>query len=160
MARGFKVTKAKMQEVCDELAKGKSLRSVCDKGENMPHWVTVLKAVQRDEDLFEMYSRARAIGAEVLADEMHDLAASPLPANMDPRLANAEVQRRRVEIDTKKWTFSKMQPRGVRHKQEDVQDQGGQVTLVWGAIDPPAEQEQGSEPADVIKLVADDSPEQ
>jgi hypothetical protein len=65
-----------------------------------------------------------------------------------------------VEIDTKKWTFSKMQPRGVRHKQEDVQDQGGQVTLVWGAIDPPAEQEQGSEPADVIKLVGDDSPKQ
>ena len=159
MTKRFKVTKSKMQEVCDELAKGKSLRSVCDKGENMPHWVTVLKAVQRDEDLFDMYSRARAIGAEVLSDEMHDLAASPLPTDMDPRYMNAEVQRRRLEVDTKKWTFAKMQPRGVRHKKEDIEQQNGPVTLVWGAV--PDEQEQGkSEPADVIKLVADDTSKQ
>tara|TARA_R100001463_G_scaffold32903_4_gene73389 strand:+ start:54 stop:608 length:555 start_codon:yes stop_codon:yes gene_type:complete len=154
MTKRFKVTKSKMQEVCDELAKGKSLRSVCDKGENMPHWVTVLKAVQRDEDLFDMYSRARAIGAEVLSDEMHDLAASPLPTDMDPRYMNAEVQRRRLEVDTKKWTFAKMQPRGVRHKKEDIEQQNGPVTLVWGAV--PDEQEQGkTEPAEVVKLVSD-----
>jgi hypothetical protein len=41
------------------------------------------------------------------------------------------VQRRRLEVDTLKWTFSKQQPRGVRHKKEDI-DAGGQVVLVWG----------------------------
>ena len=70
-----KLSKAKMQVVCDELAKGKSLRSICEHNDKMPAWSTVLQAVQRSEDLYEMYSRARAIGAEVLADEMHDLAA-------------------------------------------------------------------------------------
>jgi hypothetical protein len=121
----------KMQAVCDELAKGRSLRSVCDGDKTLPHWVTVLRWVQRDEDLYEMYSRARAIGAEVLADEMHDLARKPLPSDLDPRHMNAEVQRRRLEVDTLKWTFSKQQPRGVRHKKEDI-DAGGQVVLVWG----------------------------
>jgi hypothetical protein len=121
----------KMQAVCDELAKGRSLRSVCDGDKTLPHWVTVLRWVQRDEDLYEMYSRARAIGAEVLADEMHDLARKPLPSDLDPRHMNAEVQRRRLEVDTLKWTFSKQQPRGVRHKKEDI-DAAGPVVLVWG----------------------------
>tara|TARA_R100001126_G_scaffold80263_1_gene48705 strand:- start:156 stop:485 length:330 start_codon:yes stop_codon:yes gene_type:complete len=103
-----------------------------------------------------MYSRARAIGAEVLADEMHDLAASPLPSDLDPRLANAEVQRRRVEIDTKKWTFAKMQPRGVRHKKEDVEQANGPVMLVWGSDAAPSEDAQPTQrSAEVVKLVPD-----
>tara|TARA_R100000995_G_scaffold83422_2_gene59283 strand:- start:1315 stop:1770 length:456 start_codon:yes stop_codon:yes gene_type:complete len=140
-----KATKANMQVICDGLAQGKSLRSVCASDSKLPHWVNVLKAVQRDENFYEMYSRARAIGAEVLSDEMHDLAASPLPEGLDPKLAMAEIQRRRIEVDTKKWTFSKMQPRGVRHKKQDIEQQGGEVTLVWG--------EQKKEQAEIVKLV-------
>lgn len=153
-----KLSKAKMQIVCDELAKGKSLRSICEHNDAMPAWSTVLQAVQRSEELYEMYSRARAIGAEVLADEMHDLAASPLPPDLDPRLANAEVQRRRVEIDTKKWTFAKMQPRGVRHKKEDVEQANGPVMLVWGsdAAGTDSEDTQAEQrSAEVVKLVTD-----
>lgn len=145
-----------MQIVCDELAKGKSLRSICEHNDAMPAWSTVLQAVQRSEELYEMYARARAIGAEVLADEMHDLAASPLPPDLDPRLANAEVQRRRVEIDTKKWTFAKMQPRGVRHKKEDVEQANGPVMLVWGSDATDSETEQVEQrSAEVVKLVTD-----
>ena len=129
-----RLSKKRMQMVCDELAKGKSLRSICDNNSEMPAWSTVLQTVQRDEDAYEMYAKARAIGAEVLADHMHDLASSPLPDGLDPRHANAEVQRRRLEVDTLKWTFARMQPRGVRHKKADVDadSANGQITLVWG----------------------------
>ena len=144
-----RLSKAKMQRVCDELAKGKSLRSICDGDDTMPAWSTVLQTVQRDEDAFEMYSRARAIGAEVLADHMHDLAGSPLPADIDPKLANAEVQRRRIEVDTLKWTFARMQPRGVRHKKEDVDTSSGTVVLMWGDDEQPQEQTS----ADIVQLV-------
>lgn len=148
-----RLSRKRMQMVCDELAKGRSLRSVCDGDDKMPAWSTVLQSVQRDEDSYEMYARARAIGAEVLADHMHDLAGSPLPPDLDPRFVNAEVQRRRLEVDTLKWTFARMQPRGVRHKKEDVDQAGvsGAVTLVWGVDDPP------KEPAQIIELVKDDS---
>lgn len=151
-----RLNKKKMQAVCDELAKGKSLRSTCENNDKMPAWSTVLQSVQRDEELYEMYARARAIGAEVLADEMHDLAASPLPPDLDPRLANAEVQRRRVEIDTKKWTFAKMQPRGVRHKKEDVEQQGGPVMLVWGDATIEEQPVEVKQSADIVKLVTDE----
>jgi pimeloyl-ACP methyl ester carboxylesterase len=151
-----KLTNQKMQAICDELAKGKSLRSVCDGDDKLPHWVTVLQAVQRDDDFHEMYVRARAIGAEVLADEMHDLARQPLPEFQDNKLANAEVQRRRLEVDTLKWTFARMQPRGVRHKQEDVQSASGPVTLIWGQqpASPSAEEQKPAAP--VVRLVKGD----
>jgi hypothetical protein len=150
-----KLNKTRMLRVCDELAKGKSLRSICESDDQQPHWVTVLQAVQRDEDLYELYSRARAIGAEVLADEMHDLARQPLPEDMDPKLANAEVQRRRVEIDTLKWTFARMQPRGVRHKKEDVDN--GEITLSWGGGDEQVSTEAQTKAAKVLKLVTKES---
>ncbi len=145
-----RLNKKRMQKVCDELAKGKSLRSICDTPDAMPHWVTVLQAVQRDEELHEMYIRARAIGAEILADEMFDLARQPL-GNVERGLANAEVQRRRVEIDTMKWCFARMQPRGIRNNVEDTAT--GVITLTWGGgaddtvMQPVADQD------NVVKLV-------
>ena len=147
-----KLNKQKMQRVCDELAKGRSLRSICT-AEDMPHFVTVLQAVQRDDDLHEMYVKARAIGAEILADEMFDLARQPLDG-FDKQLANAEVQRRRVEIDTMKWVFARMQPRGIRNNAEDTQ-QAGVITLSWGGGTDDAMERR--EPAKVINLVDDAS---
>ena len=148
-----KLSKAKMQLVCDELAKGKSLRSICDHNDKMPHWVTVLQAVQRDEDQHEMYVRARAIGAEILADEMFDLARLPLDG-FDKQTLNAEVQRRRVEIDTMKWCFARMQPRGIRNKAEDTAA-ANTITLNWGGgVDQTAlAQTENLETATVLQLV-------
>jgi hypothetical protein len=154
MAMAGRLPKKRLQQVCDELAKGRSLRSICDNDEAMPAWSTVLQSVQRDEASYEMYARARAIGAEVLADHMHDLASSSLPADLDPRFANAEVQRRRLEVDTLKWTFARMQPRGVRHKKEDVEPGAGAITLLWGG-DTPADEPRRT-PADVVQLVKSD----
>ena len=148
-----KLSKKKMLAICDRLATGKSLRSICDIDEKMPHWVTVLQAVQRDEELHEMYTRARAIGAEVMADYMFDLASQPLD-NVDSKMANAEVQRRRVEIDTLKWTFARQQPRGIRNKAEDTAT-GNAIVLSWSnnADDVSARQAEESDTGTVISLV-------
>ena len=150
-----KLNVKRMRAVCDELAKGKSLRSVCDTNAELPHWVTVLQAVQRDEELHEMYVRARAIGAEILADEMFDLARQPLDG-VERHLANAEVQRRRVEIDTMKWCFARMQPRGIRNKPEDTA-QAGSITLTWGGGQDETVMEPVIEQDNVIKLVDADA---
>ena len=48
-----KLSKKQMLAICDRLATGKSLRSICDIDAKMPHWVTVLQAVQRDEELLK-----------------------------------------------------------------------------------------------------------
>ena len=146
-----RLSRKKMLPVCDELAKGRSLREICRSGD-MPGYTTVMEAVQRDEELHEMYVKARAIGAEVLADEMIELARAPLD-NVDSKLASAEVQRRRVQIDTYKWCFARMQPRGIRNKAEDV-PANNVITLNWGGGTDEAVQQK---PAEVIRLVKDDA---
>ena len=149
-----KLNKTKMLKVCDELAKGRSLHSICA-AKDMPHRVTVLQAVQRDEDLHELYTKARAIGAEMLVDEMVDLAKQSLD-HVDKQMANAEVQRRRVEIDTMKFCFARMQPRGIRNNVEDTA-QSGVITLSWGGgTDDAMTRDEPTEAAKVLTLVQDE----
>ena len=126
------ITKATIARICDQLAVGRSLRSICDNDENMPAWSPVLRKIQRDDDLYDMYSKARAIGAEFLMDEMFDLARKPLD-DVERHLANAEVQRRRLHIDTLKFVFARMRPGDVRHKRDEVPEEGGGGSKVeWG----------------------------
>ena len=149
-----KLNKTKMLKVCDELAKGRSLHSIC-KAEDMPHRVTVLQAVQRDDELYEMYARARAIGAETLADEIHDVSRQSLDS-VDKQMANAEVQRRRLQVDSLKWTYARQQPRGLRNKAEDTA-QNNQIVLSWSntADDVTARQADEEDTATVINLVSE-----
>ena len=88
---------------------------------------------------------------------MHDLARQPLPDYLAPRHMNAEVQRRRLEVDTLKWTFARQQPRGVRHKKEDVDNQSGTTVLVWGGGEDEALKDRPM--AEVLQLVKDDDAE-
>ena len=151
-----KLNKKKMLAICDELEDGKSLNSIC-KRDDMPHRVTVLQAVQRDDELYEMYARARAIGAETLADEIHDVSRQGLES-VDKQLANAEVQRRRLQVDSLKWTYARQQPRGLRNKAEDTA-QNNQIVLSWSntADDVTARQADEDDTATVINLVSEAS---
>ena len=78
---------------------------------------------------------------------------SPLPENVDPRQLNAEVQRRRLEIDTLKWTSARNQPFGIRDKKED-QPQNAGFTISWAGNDlevSPADQAMKAGEKEVVK---------
>ena len=64
-----------------------------------------------------------------MRDQIIDLVEAALPD--DPKLAMAEVQRRRLEADHKDKHIRQMQPLGIRDKSEDKQQQAGTVTLTW-----------------------------
>ena len=155
MKKPVRITKAVIRRICDELAQGRSLRSICDSDPTLPAWSPVLRRISEDDDdghtFYEMYSRARAIGAEFLMDEMFDLARAPLD-NVERHLANAEVQRRRVHIDTLKWVFARMRPWDVRGRRDDVpEESGGVIKLSWGGG---ADEAATAKPsAEIIKLV-------
>jgi hypothetical protein len=44
---------------------------------------------------------------------------------------NAEVQRRRLEIDSLKWSLARIQPYGLRDKKENSDVNAGGITLTW-----------------------------
>ena len=131
------VTEQQMQAICDGLAEGKSLTQIV-KAKGMPSYRSVTRAVQKDEELYEMYRKGRVLQAEFYADQLVDLATQPLDDSMDPRQLNAEVQRRRLEIDTLKWTFARIQPYGLRDKKED-QPQNNSITISWDNGEPVVE---------------------
>lgn len=132
MARKERVTKAQMKHICDELSDGRSLTKICQ-ADDLPSWRTVLRWVQEDDDAHGMYRRARALQAEILRDQIIDLVEQPLPD--DPKLAQAEVQRRRLEADQKDKYVRQLQPLGIRDKAEDKKDQmSGTITLKWNDV--------------------------
>jgi hypothetical protein len=124
-----RVTKKLMEDIANRLASGETLVQIC-KSDDMPSYRTVTRAVQADDELYDIYHRGRILQAEFYGDKIIDLATSPLPPELDAKVVNAEVQRRRLEIDSLKWTFARSQPFGLRDKKEDATN-AGSITLSW-----------------------------
>jgi hypothetical protein len=113
------------------LANGEALRPMCDNDKSLPSWRTVLRYVQEDEAAYKRYRQSRVLQSEYYRDEIIKLSEMPLPA--DPKLAMAEVQRRRLEIDTKDKYIRQLAPSGVRDRAEDAGGpQGGTLVIQWG----------------------------
>ena len=122
------INQKQLEEICERIANGESLTRICETSEHLPSWRTVLRHVQEDEEAYKQYRIARSLQCEVMRDQILDLVQAPLPE--DPKLAMAEVQRRRLEADHKDKHIRQMQPLGLRDKTEDKQ-QAGQITLTW-----------------------------
>jgi len=122
------INKKQLEEICERIAEGESLTKICNSSEHLPSWRTVLRYVQEDEEAYKQYRIARSLQCEVMRDQILDLVKSQLPT--DPKLAMAEVQRRRLEADHMDKHIRQMQPLGLRDKAEDKQDTG-QITLKW-----------------------------
>lgn len=87
-------------EICERIANGESLRSIC-KDEYMPAQSTVYAWVSEIRQFSEQYAHAREQQAHYFVDEMIEIA--------DKVLADsAAVQKARLQIDTRKWAAAKL----------------------------------------------------
>ena len=127
------VNKKIMQKIVDKLAEGITLVEICE-AEDMPSYRSVTRAVQINEDLWELYRKGRVQQAEYYTDRINKLAMSPLPDVVDQRVLGAEVQRRKLEIETLRWTTARAQPHGVRDKREDAPAQQA-ITISWAGAE-------------------------
>ena len=85
--------------ICEQLAEGRSLRSI-SRQSDMPDPSTVRDWAARDEGFAAQYARARNDGLDTLAEECMDIADD---LTEDPNS-------RRVRIDARKWFASKLRP--------------------------------------------------
>ena len=130
VARKERVSKRQMSVICDGIVDGISLTKILSSDESLPSYRTVMRHIQEDDDAHDQYRRARAIQVELLRDEISDLVEQPLPD--DPKIAQAEVARRRLEAEQKDKYVRQLQPLGLRNKAEDRNDQmSGTITLRW-----------------------------
>lgn len=105
-------------EVFEELARGRSLSSIC-KNERYPDIVTVLRRVGKDANLRQRYIHARELQAQVLCDECVDIADNVDHPNndsyVDPagelRQNHEWVQRSKIRVETRKWLIGVLSPK-------------------------------------------------
>lgn len=105
------------QEIIDRIANGQSLTEVCD-DRDMPLPATFLRWCRTDPTLGMEYEQAIRDRADVLVEEMQELASGPDP------------QRARVEVDARKWTAERLVPakygaRSYQLQPKPEEDKGG-----------------------------------
>jgi hypothetical protein len=93
-------------EICERLAEGESLRSICS-GDGMPRKATVFRwlADERLSVFRDQYTRAREEQAETLADEIVEI------ADGDGDKESDNTQRDRLRVEARKWVASKLKPK-------------------------------------------------
>ena len=113
------------EDICNLLMLGESLRSIC-KRPGMPAIRTVMYWLQRHEDFMQQYARAREVQAELLAEEIIEIADdSSGDVTIDDegreQTNHERVARSRLRVDARKWYASKLAPKRygdrVQHEQ-------------------------------------------
>jgi len=87
--------------ICAEIMEGRSLRSICA-ADGMPDRVTVHRWLSAHEAFATKYARARDIQADLLFEDMQDVADAGNPE---------DVQRARLRVTTMQWRASKLAPK-------------------------------------------------
>lgn len=117
------------EEVCRRLAEGQSLREIA-RDDGMPSPPTVIRWALGEyppiPDFPERYARARAIGWELMAEDLLDISdngSNDWMARNDPKNpgweANGEhMQRARLRTDNRKWLLAKRLPKKFGDKLE------------------------------------------
>lgn len=109
--------------ICEKLAEGKSLRSICE-GEDFPSKTTVLRWLEAHEPFRAQYARAREAQADTLFDECIDIADDGHNDFMLRKHGETEswaengeaIQRSKLRIDARKWMAGKLQPKKYGEK--------------------------------------------
>ena len=129
-------TQALADEICEQLADGKSLRSICQR-EDMPTKAAVFRWLGEQEAFADQYARARESQADALADDIVDIADTPKTGQKKTTRADGKVEitegdmieHRRLQVDARKWVAAKLKPKkyGDRVAHELTGKDGGPI---------------------------------
>ena len=109
-------------EICERIANGRSLRSVClDK--DMPAMSTVMDWLNQIDDFSEQYRRACEDRETTHFEEMLTIADEVAPET-------AEVARAKLRIDTRKWVLARMNPKKYSDKAQEEDRNNQAVDLM------------------------------
>lgn len=131
-------TQALFDRICERIAEGESLRGICkDKG--YPAKRTFLRWVEGDEALQKQYGKAQMDRIDHYAEQIIEIADEcrvgkkvTTKANGDVETVEVDmVERARVQIDARKWTCARMNPKkyGDRVLNEHMGEDGGPLVV-------------------------------
>lgn len=131
MSRALEYSQEVADSICERIACGESLRSICS-DDSTPAMSTVFRWLTLVEGFSEQYARAREEQAEALADEIVAIAdeeCTTVRSSRHPTVKDDDgdgelevvfdstaVARNRLRIDARKWVASKLKPRKYGEK--------------------------------------------
>lgn len=135
--RQSKFTQELAGRICDEMANGASLRKVCE-AEDMPTESTVRRwAIDDEQGFASQYTRARELQAHKLAEEILEIANTPVMGQKSVSKATGleitegdMIEHRRLQVDARKWYLSKVLPKIYGDKLELAGNSESPLTVV------------------------------
>lgn len=132
MARPSIFTQELVDTICKRIAEGESVRTIC-KDDDMPSGVTIYNWLLDDDkkEFFKQYARARDAQAELMFDELLEIADDGRNDYMEREnkdgstyeVVNSEhINRSRLRVDTRKWYLSKVLPKKYGDKLDMTTD--------------------------------------
>lgn len=141
MTRPSDFTQETADIICERIAEGQSLRSIC-LADDMPAMRTVFNWLAKSEAFVQQYTRARDAQADALADEIVDIAddgSRDYAKDADGRevVDHDHIARSRLRVDARKWIASKLKPKkyGDKLSTELTGADGGPVRVIAGPLD-------------------------
>lgn len=116
-------TQEMADRICEGLALGNSLRTVC-KVDDMPAIRTVFYWLRIHEDFLHQYTRAKEESADAMADEVLDISDDGSNDWMEIHRGDYQgwqvngeaLQRSKLRVETRKWLMAKMKPKKYGEK--------------------------------------------
>lgn len=135
MGRPSDFTQELVDLICERIAEGESLRKICA-DEDMPNKATVFRWLAADETFSDQYARAREAQADVLADEIVNIAddgSNDTYTDDEGKVRTDQdvIARSRLRVDARKWVASKLKPKVYGDKvQQEVSGKDGGALVV------------------------------
>ena len=122
LGRPSKYTAAIAEHICELIANGRSLRSICD-DRDMPSTRAVDRWLAANEGFRRQYAHARNRQADYYADQIIEIADT-----------ETDAHKARNRIDARKWTASRLAPKkyGDKVQNEVTGKDGGPIMVVTG----------------------------
>lgn len=107
-------------EICAEVAEGKSMRTICRR-DDMPGMATVFRWLRQHADFREQYARAKEDAADAMAEDILEISddsnedwetRTNSRTGEEYEVVNPETAARaRLRVDSRKWLMAKLQPK-------------------------------------------------
>lgn len=94
-------------DICEQISTGRSLSSVL-KAPGMPSYPCAMLMIRNNAEFRSMYDKAIEDRADRLAEEIIELADEEIPEGLEGSQASAWVQKKRMQVDARKWVASKL----------------------------------------------------
>ena len=98
-------------QVLEAIANGSALSTAIKSTNPSPSYAWAKLQLRTDPELKAAYQQAVEDRADRLAEELMELADTPMPEGLDGPGRSAWVQQMRLRVDVRKWAASKLKPK-------------------------------------------------